>query len=210
MMYSANMSTTEMQIYLKATAIIDYQHPTIQQLAQKLASGDDKTTAQACFEWVRDRIRHSSDYQMNPVTCRASEVLAYKTGYCFAKSHLLAALLRANSIPIGFCYQRLSVFDNGAPYSLHGFNAVYLESSGWYRVDARGNKPGVNAQFTPPQEQLAFELNLSKEADYKHIFAEPLPQVIQYLQTSHTWDEALHNLPDVEEKDYLELVNNSL
>ncbi|MEO0847612.1 MAG: transglutaminase-like domain-containing protein, partial [Cyanobacteria bacterium J06648_1] len=138
-----------------------------------------------------------------------SEVLAYKTGYCFAKSHLLAALLRANSIPIGFCYQRLSVFDNGAPYSLHGFNAVYLESSGWYRVDARGNKPGVNAQFTPPQEQLAFELNLSKEADYKHIFAEPLPQVIQYLQTSHTWDEALHNLPDVEEKDYLELVNNS-
>lgn len=101
MMYSANMSTTEMQIYLKATAIIDYQHPTIQQLAQKLTSGDDKTTAQACFEWVRDRIRHSSDYQMNPVTCRASEVLAYKTGYCFAKSHLLAALLRANSIPIG-------------------------------------------------------------------------------------------------------------
>jgi transglutaminase-like putative cysteine protease len=92
---------------------------------------------------------------MNPVTCRASEVLQHKTGYCFAKSHLLAALLRANQIPVGFCYQRLSIDDNGAPYSLHGFNAVYFPEVGWYRVDARGNKEGVTAQFTPPQEQLA-------------------------------------------------------
>lgn len=26
----------------------------------------------------------------NPVTCRASEVLVHGTGYCYAKSHLLA------------------------------------------------------------------------------------------------------------------------
>ncbi|MEM8544794.1 MAG: transglutaminase-like domain-containing protein, partial [Cyanobacteria bacterium P01_H01_bin.119] len=91
--------------------------------------------AQACYEWVRDEIRHSFDYQINPVTWRASDVLRYKTGYCFAKSHLLAALLRANQIPAGFCYQRLSVDDRGAPYSLHGFNAVYLPQVGWYRVD---------------------------------------------------------------------------
>jgi transglutaminase-like putative cysteine protease len=37
------------------------------------------------------------------------------------------------------------------PFCLHGLNAVYLEDFGWYRIDARGNKTGVAAQFTPPQ-----------------------------------------------------------
>ena len=186
-----------MNKFLITTTIIDWQHPDILELAQNLASPDTNTTTKACFEWVRDNIYHSSDYKMNPVTCRASEVLQYKTGYCFAKSHLLAALLRANSIPTGFCYQRLSVFDNGAPYSLHGFNAVYLSEYGWYRLDARGNKPGVDAQFNPPQEQLAYGINFPEEIDCQHIFAEPLIQVIQALRESSTWNEMLHNLPDL-------------
>ena len=186
-----------MNKFLITTTIIDWQHPDILELAQNLASPDTNTTTKACFEWVRDNIYHSSDYKMNPVTCRASEVLQYKTGYCFAKSHLLAALLRANSIPTGFCYQRLSVFDNGAPYSLHGFNAVYLPEHGWYRLDARGNKPGVDAQFNPPQEQLAYGINFPEEIDCQHIFAEPLIQVIQALRESSTWNEMLHNLPDL-------------
>ncbi|MGD1917611.1 MAG: transglutaminase family protein [Pleurocapsa sp.] len=189
--------------YLAVTEIIDWQNPQILELARQLQTPEVKTTVKACFEWVRDNIRHSYDYQMNPVTCVASEVLKYKTGYCFAKSHLLAALLRANSIPAGFCYQRLSVFDNGAPYSLHGFNGVYLAKYGWYRLDARGNKLGINAQFTPPQEQLAFEINFPEEIDCKQIFSEPLPKVVSRLQTHNTWDELLHNLPDMEKEELL-------
>ena len=46
----------------------------------------------------------------------------------------------------------------GAPYTLHGLNAILLPEIGWYRVDPRGNRAGVNAQFIPPQEQLAFEI----------------------------------------------------
>jgi transglutaminase-like putative cysteine protease len=117
-----------MESYLQASEIIDWQHPTILELAKKIATEHQtvEAIAKASFEWVRDEISHSYDYQMNPVTCRASDVLEYKTGYCYAKSHLLAALLRANAIPAGFCYQRLSVNDDGEPYSLHGFNAVYL------------------------------------------------------------------------------------
>ena len=134
---------------------------------------------------------------MNPVTCRASDVLQHKTGYCFAKSHLLAALLRANQIPAGFCYQRLSIDDRGAPYSLHGFNAIYLPEIGWYRVDARGNKEGVNAQFTPPIEKLAYKTQLPEEADFQLIFAAPLQIVIEALQAQTTWDDMLHNLPDI-------------
>jgi hypothetical protein len=133
---------------------------------QQLLQLSLQAIARACFEWVRDEIGHSFDYQLNPVTCRASEVLQQKTGYCFAKSHLLAALLRANQIPAGFCYQRLSIDDKGGPYSLHGFNTLYLPDIGWYRVNARGNKAGVNAQFTPPQEPLVYKIQLPEEADF--------------------------------------------
>ena len=183
------------------TPIINWQYPDILELASRLDTSETITTAKACFEWVRDHIYHSVDYKMNPVTWRASDVLKHKTGYCYAKSHLLAALLRSLSIPTGFCYQRLSVFDDGAPYCLHGLNAIYLPEYGWYRVDARGNKPGVDAGFNPPQEQLAYKLNFPEEVDCQHIFAEPLPVVIRALQTHTTWDEARHNLPDLERKE---------
>jgi transglutaminase-like putative cysteine protease len=185
--------------YLAATEIIDWQHSDILQLANELsaATKDTEEVAFKCFKWVRDNIYHSVDYQMNPVTCKASEVLQYKTGYCYAKSHLLAALLRANSIPAGFCYQRLSINDDGAPYSLHGLNAVYLPQYGWHRLDARGNKANVNAGFTPPKEQLAFKINFPEEVDCRHIFSEPLSVVVDALRAYKTWDRVLENLPDL-------------
>lgn len=188
-----------MEKYLAVSEVIDWQHPTIVALAEALRSQHQTpiAIAKATFEWVRDEIRHSFDYQMNPVTCRASDVLKHRTGYCFAKSHLLAALLRANQIPAGFCYQRLSIDDRGAPYSLHGFNAIWLPEISWYRVDPRGNKPGVDAQFTPPQEQLAFALRLPEEKTFAAILAEPLPIVVKALAARSTWDAMLDHLPDI-------------
>lgn len=187
-----------MEPYLQPSEMIDWENPAILELAKTLALNQQGpiAIARSCFEWVRDEIRHSYDYQMNPVTCRASDVLRYKTGYCYAKSHLLAALLRANGIPAGLCYQRLSMNDTGAPYCLHGLNAVYLPEIGWYRMDARGNRSGVDAQFTPPIEQLAFKIQCSEEVDFPMIFAEPLDVVVQALQRYRLWDELLQNLPD--------------
>ena len=46
--------------------------------------------------------------------------------------------------------------------------------------------------------QLAFNLNFPEKIDCKTIFAEPLPIVIQALQTYNKWDELLKNLPDLE------------
>jgi Transglutaminase-like superfamily len=188
-----------MEEFLRASAVIDWKHPEIIELANYIGLGYETAIeiSKACFEWVRDEIRHSVDYQMNPVTCRASDVLKHKTGYCFAKSHLLAALLRANQIPAGFCYQRLSIDDKGASYSLHGFNAIYLPEIGWYRVDARGNNADVNALFAPPQEFLAFKIQLSEEANFPAILPEPLRIVVESLQSQHTWDGMLRNLPDI-------------
>lgn len=188
-----------MEQYLQVSEVIDWQHPKILACAKQVTFKCETPVAiaQACFEWVRDEIHHSVDYRMNPITCRASDVLHYETGYCYAKSHLLAALLRANQIPAGFCYQRLSIDDNDALYSLHGFNAIYLPDIGWYRVDARGNKAGVNAQFSPPQENLAFQIQFPEEADFSSILAEPLPIVVEALRSQTTWDDMLHNLPDI-------------
>src|SRR5687767_988066 len=115
---------SSMDAYLRSTEIIDWQHPDVVAQARMLsdATSDVLTVAKRCFEWVRDEVRHSRDYGLRPVTCTASEVLKERSGYCYAKSHLLAALLRANGISAGLCYQRLSRDDNGAPYVLHGLN----------------------------------------------------------------------------------------
>jgi transglutaminase-like putative cysteine protease len=185
--------------YLQSTEIINWQHPSILERAKTIAASHQtpNSIAQACFEWVRDEIYHSGDYQMNPVTCRASDVLQHQTGFCYAKSHLLAALLRANGIPAGFCYQRLSIDDRGAPFCLHGFNAIYLPETGWYRVDARGNRDDMNAQFAPPQEHLAYQPKLPGEVTFQSIFAEPIAVVVQALQTNRTLAELGDRLPDL-------------
>lgn len=188
-----------MKEYLESSLYIDWDNLEIKELAKSLSSGlsFEEDIAKNCFEWVRDNIRHS-DYKLNPVTCKASDVLMHKTGYCYAKSHLLSALLRANGLPAGLCYQRLSVDDNGAPYSLHGLNAVFLKNHGWYRIDARGNKEGVNAQFSPPHEQLAFPINLKLEADLPEIWSKPLPIVVSVLEKYEPYKEVYKNLPDIE------------
>ena len=109
----------------------------------------------------------------------------------------MAALLRANGIPTGFSYQRLSVNDTGAPYCLHGFNAVELPEFGWYRIDARGNREGIAATFSPPVEQLAFALQSPEEFEFENILTDPLPCVVQVLQRCRTWQETRDSLPDV-------------
>ncbi|WP_223871886.1 transglutaminase-like domain-containing protein [Candidatus Dactylopiibacterium carminicum] len=118
-------------------------------------------------------------------------------GYCYAKSHLLAALLRANGIAAGLCYQRLSCGESGPPYCLHALNAVLLPGSGWYRIDARGNKPGVQADFTPPQERLAFDLRDEHEADFPLIHAAPLPVVVAALRAAPDIFWLYEHLPDL-------------
>jgi len=190
-----------MQRYLASSRYIDFEDAEVASVARRLATGARSETdlVLRCFEFVRDEIRHSSDFKANPVTCRASDVLRHGTGYCYAKSHLLAALLRANGIPAGLCYQRLSLGDDGgAPYCLHGLNAVHLREFGWFRVDARGNKPGVDARFVPPTEVLAFQVKGAHERDLPEIWAEPLQLVVEALERCHTYDEVLANLPDVE------------
>ncbi|MBW7990228.1 MAG: hypothetical protein FVQ84_09470 [Planctomycetes bacterium] len=195
------LSRSVIEAYLKSTEIIDWQHPEIISKARELAVGVEKPidVARSCFEWVRDEIKHIGDYDIQTVACSASEVLRAGSGICYAKSHLLAALLRANSIPAGFCYQRLNLdIDSSMSFCLHGLNTVYLEEYGWYRIDARGNREGVNAQFTPPREQLAFGTQIEGEADLPEIWPEPLDIIVETLRRYKTKDQLWDNLPDIQ------------
>jgi transglutaminase-like putative cysteine protease len=189
-----------MQQYLESSEYIDWAHPLVAAKAAALSEDclSDEEITKLCFEFVRDSIKHSGDFRMNTVTCKASDVLIHGTGFCYAKSHLLAALLRANAIPAGLCYQRLTAGTSGPPYCLHGLNAVYLKHHGWYRVDARGNKPGITAEFCPPAEVLAFPIVESAERDFPEIWAEPMPLVARVLTQSKTIEHVFENLPDIE------------
>lgn len=183
-----------MEAYLAPSAAIDHAHPSIVALAKRLRGPDPVGTALRSFEFVRDRIRHSGDHRLSPTTWRASDVLREGHGFCFAKSHLLVALLRVNGIPAGLCYQRLAIGDGR--FSLHGLVAAPLPGFGWYRMDPRGNKPGVEAQFSPPVERLAFRVGEPGEWDDATPYAEPWPEVVAALRANRTWDSVMASLPD--------------
>ena len=184
--------------FLQPTSVIDSASATIVATAAEVAgdASTDEEVARRCFLWVRDYVRHSSDYRISVVTCSASEVLEHRAGFCYAKSHLLVALLRARGIPAALCYQRLSLDSAASTFCLHGLVAVHLQRHGWYRVDPRGDKPGITTDFCPPVERLAFTSRLPGEMDVAGRFSDALPCVVSALKGSRTSDEVSMNLPD--------------
>jgi len=63
-------------------------------------------------------------------------------------------------------------------------------------VDARGNKPGVDAQFRPPVEQLAFVPESPEERTFPDILSDPLDVVVAALRKYSDWYAIWNNLPD--------------
>ena len=68
--------------FLASTDVVDWYHSDVRATAWMLARGtrDRVEIARRSFEWVRDEIEHSVDFGRPEVTCRASEVLALRTG----------------------------------------------------------------------------------------------------------------------------------
>lgn len=184
--------------YLRASPIVDYGAFIVGALAASMRDADSVLTAKRCFEWVRDEVRHSLDHGDDQVTLTASEVVSERTGLCYAKSHLLAALLRANGIPCGFVYQRLTVDGKATTFCLHGLNAVWLPDLGWYRVDPRGNRPGLATDFDPPRESLAFTTRFAGEGISERVYAEPLAVVVDSLRRHTSMRVLSQHLPDAD------------
>lgn len=149
-----------MKEYLAQTKSIDYMNPHIQEKVQELkeSSCDDLDYIKRSYIFVRDEIPHSWDIQTNIVSRTASETLINKTGICWMKSCLLAALLRANGIPSGISYQLLTIAeDDGSGHIVHALNTVYIEDSNkWIRLDARGNVGNGGDELSLEKDCLAF------------------------------------------------------
>lgn len=174
----ASPTSDRLSDYLAADDVVDHGHPAIRAQASALrpASGDPVERARAAFLFVRDEVDHVIDAGDPRVTWRASDVLRERVGICYAKAHLLAALLRAQGIPVGFCYQELS--------ALHGLNAVYLHGK-WARLDARGNRTGARGEFSLDDEKLAWPVDSAcGERDLPEIHPAPAPAVVDFLKTA--------------------------
>ncbi|MBQ8567905.1 MAG: transglutaminase domain-containing protein [Oscillospiraceae bacterium] len=192
--------TSNINEYLKSDDIIDHENVQIKALAEKLydRACNELDFIRSAYEYVRDNISHSADINEDIITCSASEVLAAGHGICFAKAHLLAAVLRCKGIPAGLCYQRLILDDEAAPVLImHGLNGVYLkEYKKWIRLDPRGNKNGVNAQFSVDREQLAFPVRSEKgEEDCFIVFPETDRRIREKLRNNKTRTELWEDLP---------------
>lgn len=193
------MANPNFSAYLASTEIIDWANDSIKSKALQLTEGplDEASKVKRIFEFVRDEIAHSFDVEGKNVTCKASDVLRFKEGLCYAKSHLVAALLRSLEIPAGFCYQKLILGDESPKLIVHGLNGVYLKSiNRWIRLDARGNKEGVQAEFSMEDEKLAFPVRekLGEKDDFI-IYSEPSPKVVGVLRSFATVEELWDNLP---------------
>lgn len=116
-----------MKAFLQENEYIDYNSEIIQKKIMELFSSDmdEIEKAKIAYEFVRDEIPHSFDCNAKIITARASDVLKHKTGICHAKANLLAALLRSQEIPTGFCFQHITLSDDDSlGYCVHAYNAV--------------------------------------------------------------------------------------
>lgn len=190
-----------MKEYLASSRWIDPDDAGVQSLVAERGwrTLGEVDAARAAFHFVRDEVHHSWDIKSHRVTRTASEALVHREGLCFSKAMLLAALFRALGLPAGLAYQRLTFGDTpDTGFSLHGFTTVYLASAArWVRLDARGNKAGVDAQFSLDGERLAFPVRPQLgERDFPWNLAEPHPAVAAALDAHDDLHVLIERLPD--------------
>lgn len=185
--------------FLAETKYVDYKDEAIQKKANELFTDDMEPVEKVkiAYEYVRDDIPHSFDCNATVITAKASDVLKEKTGICHAKANLLAALLRTQGIPVGFCFERITLTNNDSKgYCVHAYNAIYVENR-WIYLDARGNKEGVNAQFSLEEPILAYPPR--KEYDeyfFKGIYANSHGETMEMLEKAKTLQDIMDNIPE--------------
>lgn len=187
--------------YLEDTITIDWQTPMISRTAAKLLDSvpEPEARVRSLFDFVRDEIDHSLDVKTDLQTCRASEVLKEKTGLCYAKSHLLAGLMRYAGFPTGFCYVRLADAERVGRFVLHGFNAVYWpKSQSWIYLDARGNSAEIDTvcRFEAPWSLASWPDAEKGEGFLPFIYKRPAKRIIDLLERAPSFAAVCRNLPD--------------
>jgi len=193
-----NPDKSDMSDYLENSDIIDFDHPLVSQTAEQLTYGlkDSLSKAREIYKFTRDHIFNSIEINATSVTKTASEVLDKGHGICFAKAHLLAALMRASGIPAGFCYQ--VVYDEDLERLIvHGFNGIYIkELDKWLRIDACF-QPDINDwEFDPFKESTVKSVRKEiGESDDLTVYHAPNKKILKILNAADTVEELLHLIP---------------
>jgi len=193
--------TEELGRYLEDTITIDWQTPAVTSQAQHLLEGvaEPESRVRRLFAFVRDEISHSLDVVTHERACRASEVLRARTGLCYAKSHLLAGLLRYAGYPTGFCYARLESSERPGRFELHGFNAVYWRpGERWIFLDARGDREGrtTECRFEAPFSLAHWPQVDRGESFLPFVYKRPARRIVDLLERAPDFEAIRRNLPD--------------
>jgi transglutaminase-like putative cysteine protease len=187
--------------YLEDTITIDWQTPSVMAKGRELLAGTStgEERVERLFQFVRDEISHSLDVETEAHPCRSSEVLKEGTGLCYAKSHLLAGLLRSAGIPAGFCYVRLEDDERPGSYVLHGFNALHwAPSGGWIFLDARGNTGSTETvcRFEPPWSLVKWPDPERGESFLPFVYRRPAKRIVDLLERVPDFETLRRSLPD--------------
>ena len=193
--------TDELGRYLEDTITIDWQTPDVMSTARMLLDALEEPEARIrrLFTFVRDEIADSLDTPTAARTCRASEVLRERTGLCYARSHLLAALLRFAGFPAGFCYARWRDDDRPGRFVLHGFNAVYLAAKkDWVHLDLGCGSGGMRTEcrLSAPWSLARWPDAEAGEAFLPFIYKRPGKRIIDLFERAPDFEAVRRNLPD--------------
>ena len=174
--------------YLRPTAILDSDHPSIIAHANEITAGkgdDPIAKAIGLYYAVRDGIWYDPYYPFYlPEHYQASNVLASGRGYCVCKAALLCALGRAVGIPsrVGFATVRnhlatrqLLDFLGSDLFVYHGFTEFFLGGK-WVKAT-----PAFNRELCRRHAVEPLEFN-GREDSIFHAFNQKQQKFMEYIE----------------------------
>jgi len=178
---------------LRATPLIDSDHPAVLAFAQQHAHGaDDRERAVALYYAVRDGFRYDPyRVDLSPEGMRASSVLSSGHGWCVTKSALLAAACRAVGIPARVGYadvrnhlstERMRQVMKTDLFYWHGYTDVLIEGQ-WLKAT-----PAFNIELTERFGLLPLDWDGRSDSIY-HPFDKSGQRHMEYVNQRGAFDD---------------------
>lgn len=178
---------------LRATPLIDSDHPAVQAFAAEHARGaTDRARAVALVYAVRDGFRYDPyRIDLSPAGMRASAVLANGYGWCVPKATLLAAACRAAGIParLGFAdvrnhlsTERMRETMKTDLFVWHGYTDLWLDGA-WRKAT-----PAFNLELCERFGLLPLDFDGVQDAIY-HPFDRTGQRHMEYVHQRGAFDD---------------------
>jgi len=178
---------------LRATALIDADHPAVRDFAHEHGRGDDeRERAVALYHAVRDGFRYDPyRIDLSPAGMRASAVIERGYGWCVPKAALLAAACRVLGIPARVGYadvrnhlstERLRRALQTDLYYWHGYTDILLEGQ-WIKAT-----PAFNIELTERFGLLPLAWDGREDSIY-HPFDKAGNRHMEYVHQRGSFDD---------------------